>query len=109
MSRPVWFVSLLKKLFPHRLNLARLTRLPILGSLTDRLLFHGDGIIYLPQDSAIAINQSIDPLEEVVLPSRVVGHFIEQATCHWIMNECVCRSALHCTDYPVNLGCLFLG
>lgn len=28
---------------------------------------------------------------------------------HWIMNLCICRASTKCKDYPINLGCLFLG
>ncbi len=38
MSRPLWFVALLKKSFPQRFRLARLTHLPVIGALTDRSL-----------------------------------------------------------------------
>lgn len=26
-----------------------------------------------------------------------------------MMNECICRSASHCEDYPIEIGCLFIG
>jgi ferredoxin len=45
----------------------------------------------------------------VVVPSRLVEHFVEQAEVHWIMDFCLCRSAEGCEDYPDDLGCLFLG
>ena len=45
----------------------------------------------------------------MLLPSQVVEHFIEKANYHWIMNTCLCRDASKCKDYPVTLGCLFLG
>ena len=38
-----------------------------------------------------------------------LGHFIEKANYHWIMNSCICRVAEKCADYPHDLGCLFLG
>jgi len=109
MSRPVWFVKLLQKLFPQRFLLARLTRVPLVARIVDRLLFEGDDIIYLPRDRVIPVNQAIDNPGEMVLPSQVVEHFIEQANSHWIMNFCICRDAAKCEDYPVDLGCLFLG
>jgi len=45
----------------------------------------------------------------MVLPSQVVEQFIEKANYHWIMEWCICRSSTKCKDYPINLGCLFLG
>jgi ferredoxin len=105
----VWFVELIKKPFPQRFLLAELTKVPGLGQLIDRVLFDGDSILYLPTDQVIQINEAIEGVEEMVLPSQVVEHFIEQANHHWIMNDCICRDAEKCEDYPVDLGCLFLG
>ena len=121
MSRPRWFVYLLKVAFPSRALAARATHAPVLGSLVDRWLFEGDHLIYLPKDDAlqtgavirtdavIQIDEPVDLPEEMVVPSRVVEHFIEEAGTHWIMNSCICRDASHCEDYPIDLGCLFLG
>jgi len=109
MSRPVWMVELIKLAFPTRHQLAKLTRLPALGALVDRLLFHGDDIVYLPRDHVIPVGRSIEQPGEMVLPGQVVDHFIERANYHWIMNDCLCRDASHCADYPIDLGCLFLG
>ena len=109
MSQPVWFVKLVQRLFPHRFRLAKLTRIPIVGRITDHLLFEGDELIYLPQDRVIPVNQALDDPGEMVLPSQVVEHFVEKASCHWIMNSCICRDSMKCEDYPIDLGCLFLG
>jgi hypothetical protein len=108
MSRPVWVTTLLKKGFSRRFLLAKLTRVPILKRIMDFLLFEDDDIIYLPKDTVIQINQPLEP-ENMVLPSRIVEHFIEKAHYHWIMNTCICRDSMTCTDYPIELGCLFLG
>ena len=109
MSRPVWLVQLIKKTFPGRFAAAHATKMPLLGRLVDHWLFDGDDLIYLPKDKTIKVNQPIDQPGEMVLPSQVVEHFIEQAGYHWIMNTCICRDAEKCEDYPIDLGCLFLG
>ncbi|MBM3148515.1 MAG: 4Fe-4S ferredoxin [Chloroflexi bacterium] len=109
MSRPLWFVELLKIGFPGRFLIAELTKLPLIGKSLDRWLFDGDDMMYLPKDQVIQLNQRIDRPEEMVLPSQVVEHFIEKASHHWIMNKCICRDASRCKDYSINLGCLFLG
>jgi NAD-dependent dihydropyrimidine dehydrogenase PreA subunit len=109
VSRPVWFVELIKKTFPNRFAVARLTKWPVVGRLMDRWLSEGDDLIYLPRNEVIVINQSLDPPASTVLPSQVVDHFIEQAGYHWIMDRCICRDSEGCEDYPVDLGCLFLG
>lgn len=125
MARPLWFVTILKKSFPSRFRLARLTKLPIIGNLVDYMLFDGDSIIYLPKDTAvqpnqpthksvvgrvvIQINQPVEPRTDIVLPSSVVEYFIERTNYIWLMNFCICRLSEQCTDYPIELGCIFLG
>lgn len=109
MSRPLWFVKLLEKVYPLRFLAAKTTRLPIVDRVVEHLLFEGDDIVYLPQDRVIQIHQAVDMPEEMVLPSQVVAHFIEEANHHWVMDFCICREGNGCEDYPTDLGCLFLG
>jgi len=109
MARPLWFVKLLKKAFPNVKFIAKLTNLPILNKIFDILLFKGDNIIYLPQDKIIPINKQMGEFNEFMLPSQVLEYFINKAKHHWIMNFCICRSSMGCKDYPIDLGCLFLG
>lgn len=109
MSRPRWFVALLRKAYPGRFLAARLTRLPLLGHAIERLLLDGDRLIYLPRDGVIPVGEDVELGGSLVLPSQVVEHFIEQASTHWIMNTCLCRQSIGCQDYPIDLGCLFLG
>jgi len=109
MGRPVWFVGLIRKAYPQRFLAARATRLPLVGRMADRWLFEGDDLVYLPQDQVIQVNESVDMVRQEVVPSQVVDHFIEEANNHWIMNTCLCRESEGCEDYPIDLGCLFLG
>ncbi|HUX99851.1 MAG TPA: 4Fe-4S binding protein [Candidatus Deferrimicrobium sp.] len=113
MARPLWFVELIKKGFPRRFLIAKLTKIPILGKvfekLLDKLIFQGSEIIYLPKDQIIQVDRAITGSKEVVLPSQVVDYFIERAKYHWIMNFCICRASEKCKNYPIALGCLFLG
>lgn len=108
MSSPLWLVKAVKKAFPQRFLLAWMTRLPLIGRGIDCLLFGGDDIVYLPRDNTIRVNEEV-AAEDVVLPSQVVESFIEKAGYLWIMNTCICREASGCKDYPVELGCLFMG
>ena len=109
MARPLWFVELLKKTFPNIRFIAKLTRIPILGKFFDLAMFEGDEIIYLTQDSVIQVNKELNKEDDMVLPSQVLEYFINKANYHWIMNFCICRDSMQCKDYPINLGCLFLG
>ncbi|NVM29679.1 MAG: 4Fe-4S binding protein [Candidatus Helarchaeota archaeon] len=113
MARPMWFVNLLSKVFPSRFWIAKLTKFPIIGKvvvkLLDKLLFEGSDIVYLPKDQVVQVNQVVKRSGEVVLPSRIVEHFIKIANHHWIMDFCLCRRSEKCEHYPIDLGCLFLG
>jgi ferredoxin len=109
MSTPVWFVNFLKTIYPTRHSLAKLTRIPLIGSLVDHLLFRGDEIYVLPRDQTIQINEPLDQPQSTIIPSRVVEHYINKANHHWIMDFCICRDGDDCQDYPHELGCLFLG
>jgi len=109
MTRPIWFVNLLKKLFPKRFAFAKLTHLPGIGAVVDRMLFQGDDVIYLPKDNVIPVNVNLIQPENEVLPSKIVEYFINLAQHHWIMDFCICREGDVCQDYPTELGCLFLG
>jgi Pyruvate/2-oxoacid:ferredoxin oxidoreductase delta subunit len=117
MSRPLWLVSLIKRSFSRRFLLARATKAPAIGAALDRLLFDGDDLFYLPPDRlvragarrTVPVGQAVEAAADVVLPSQVVEHFIEQAGERWVMNACICRDASGCRDYPIDLGCLFLG
>ena len=109
MSSPVWFVNLIKKIFPQRFWVARLTRLPVLGALADWMVFAQDDMVYLPSNRSIAVNETIERPADMVLPSRVVDHFIESASYHCVMNFCLCRESNQCKDYPREYGCIFLG
>lgn len=109
MALPNWFVELLKKSFTARYLFAKMTHAPVFGQVVDHILFEGDDLIYLPKDGLIKVDEPIGEAEDVVLPSEVVTHFIEEANHHWIMDFCICRSSEDCQDYPIDYGCLFLG
>ena len=109
MARPIWFVNFLKKIYPQRRVFAKMTQIPWVGKIVDHVFFRGDEMIYLPLDQTIQINQEIEYEDSLVLPSQVVEHFINKASHHWVMDNCICRQGDDCQDYPQNLGCIFLG
>jgi ferredoxin len=109
MSRPLWLVHFLRRIYPTRFLVAKSTRLPVIGSILTRWLFDGDHMVYLPKNTVIPIHHPIDLPQDVVLPSQVVDHFIQEANYHWLMDNCLCRQSEGCKDYPIDLGCLFLG
>ena len=109
MSRPMWFVELLKRLYPSRQLFAKMTRFPPIGKIVDFFLFRGDEMFFLPRDETVEINTPLENPESVVLPYQVVEHFIREADHHWVMDACICREGDDCQRYPHNLGCIFLG
>lgn len=112
MARPLWIVNLLKKNFGLRYMGAEMTKWPVLGRVMERALFNGhqtgDALFYLPKDRVI-IHQNIEDQDNVVVPSSVVAHFIEESKYIFLMNECICRDAAGCKDYDHGIGCIFLG
>jgi len=113
MANPLWFVELLKQIYPYKRIIAKMTRIPGVGKIFYDLMFKEDGVIYLPKDNvvkmSIHVGKSIERPTDTILPSKIVKHFIEKARHRWIMNKCICRDSDQCKDYPIDLGCLFLG
>lgn len=44
-----------------------------------------------------------------MLPSEIAARFVEEANHLFIMDKCLCREADDCEDYPIGIGCLFMG
>ena len=109
MSRPIWFVNLLKWAFPSRHAMARMTHVPLIGRVVDHWIFRGDEMYMLPIDQTIQVHEDINQPQSMVIPSQVVDHYIKKANHRWIMDFCICRDGDKCGDYPRDLGCLFLG
>jgi len=93
MKEPL-LVKFLKRAFPHRFFVAKLSNVPIFKEVIDHMLFDGDNMIYLPKDQVVQMDQPPDNLGEMVLPSQVVEHFIEKANYHWFVHICLCRKLI---------------
>jgi NAD-dependent dihydropyrimidine dehydrogenase PreA subunit len=109
MARPNWLISFIKIFYPRKPSYWGLTRVPIIGWFIWRFLFKGDKMIFLPADRTIEVNVDVGEHENLVLPSKLVDHFIDNSDYHLIMNFCICRESMQCEDYPIEYGCLFLG
>ena len=109
MAHPMWLIKLIIKSFPNRFTIAKMSRIPGIGNIIDKLLFEDDDIIYLPHEGDIEVNKSFDLPTSMILPSQIVEHFIGISKYHWVMNWCICRKSSGCKDYPTDMGCLFLG
>lgn len=75
------------------------------------MLFDKTNLTILPKDSLIEIKleKSIEPPDNIVLPSQVVEYFIRKTNYRFIINFCICREAMHCKNHPIEYGCIFLG
>ncbi len=110
MAMPLFVVELIKKSFPHRSTVTKLTKYKAIGKIIEKALFEGDELVFLPHQQ-IYIDEEIKTGQDdqILLPYQVAEYFVEKAKFHWIMNKCICRDSMHCEKYPVELGCLFLG
>ncbi len=71
-----------------RFEVAEMTKWPLIGPVMEHALFNGhkngDTLFYLPKDRVV-INQQIEDQQNVVIPSEVVTHFIEEASHIFLM------------------------
>lgn len=117
MSRPLWFVELLKRMHPHAGTIAELTHHPLVGPVVDYALFKDDDLLVLPQEDVferratrrVQLDVELEPPESMVLPSQVVEHFVREARVHMLLEHCICRQAHDCSGFAHDLGCLMLG
>jgi ferredoxin len=106
---PLWVLGFIKRNFKFRFFYASLTKVPIPGSVIEYMFFHKDDMVYLPKDNVIVeVNQEI-PFTNTVLPSQIVHKYIDEADTHFVMNNCICRDSANCDDFPIEIGCLFMG
>ena len=91
--RPVWLVNLVKKVFPTRFSIAKLSKYSLFRKILMKLIFNGVDIIYLPKDERIIdINKTLDT-KSMVLPSKIVKNFIQKSNHRFLMEFCICRDA----------------
>ena len=56
----------------------------------------------------ISVNLPMGDYENVVVPYKVFEHFINKAS-NIVLRTCPCRERWDCQDYPIELGCIFMG
>ncbi len=83
---------------------AKTTKLPVVGKLVRVPLNdqHYD-VTFIP------INQELEHGDSTVIPREIVAEVIRRACHRVIIPMCLCRMGCRCQDYPMELGCLFLG
>jgi ferredoxin len=94
--------------FPRNLSHDNPTNNPNVAKMMEQFL-KDDDVICLPKDKVIRVEKSVSKGPDVVLPSKAVEYAIKRASHRVIMHFCICREAMQCNDYPIELGCIFLG
>jgi UDP-glucose 4-epimerase len=57
----------------------------------------------------IPINETLDPIEQEILPKKVFEHFFSKASNIFLLNDCPCRAYDGCTEHDISIGCMHLG
>jgi UDP-glucose 4-epimerase len=57
----------------------------------------------------LPIQQDIPIPANSILPRKLLETLVEQSSSRVVMNSCLCRTVEGCDDFPLDLGCLFLG
>lgn len=92
------------KFWPLNKTANRLAAQPFIGRLVDPVFNRSDyESVILPVHEALRADESI------VLPYALLAPLVEKADARVQLHNCICRSAEKCANYPVEIGCLFLG
>lgn len=59
--------------------------------------------------TAIPIQVRVDPPESAAVPLRVLMAVIGRASEIFVLDRCICRHSLRCTEKPVDIGCMAFG
>ena len=59
--------------------------------------------------STIPINKDIEGAEGIALPEEVLDRLIDISNYRVILEQCACRTIYGCKDYPIDVGCIFMG
>ncbi len=111
-------IALVKRIFHLRFMVAGWTRKSkIMDKITKKLLFEHDGTFFVPSSQSvknissqtIRMDYDISKPDMIVMPSDIIKSVINEADDIVIMNKCLCRNSSGCTDYPRDLGCIFVG
>ena len=77
-------------------------------TLMSTLIKREDVYYAVPKDNVIEVEASIEH-KNTFLPSKLIHHFIDEASNHAIARWCLCRTKMDCRNHPIEYGCLLLG
>ncbi len=98
------------KIFQFVARNARFFENAVVGSFLRRL-----ALIDKPEKNftqGYIVNLNVDVSEEVknvTLPIEYIRKAVKESSYRAIMHKCICRDGNHCSEYPIDLGCIFLG
>lgn len=111
-------VPVVKRIFHLRFKVAGLTRKSrAINKIIKKMLFEHDGTYFIPNDKSVTnlssenieMNFKAETPDKIVMPTDIIKSFIMESDDIVIMNKCLCRYSTDCEDYPIDLGCMFLG
>jgi Pyruvate/2-oxoacid:ferredoxin oxidoreductase delta subunit len=81
----------------------KLSRLPLVGPLIDRMAVRKRfKVVTIPVGAAVKSNPA-------VIPFDAARRLVDSASYIAVTDVCLCRESHSCRDYPIGLGCMFLG
>ena len=63
----------------------------------------------ITRSKILPLNAPIKKQAQAIIPYQLLDGVMEKAGCRVIMNECWCRKAMACNDYPIDFGCINIG
>lgn len=57
----------------------------------------------------VKVQAAIEQPPSISLPSEIIRQFIDEANYVWLMDKCLCRDTMQCKEYPIDIGCIFMG
>lgn len=111
-------IAVVKRIFHLRFMVAGWTKkYGVMDKIIKKMLFEHDGTYFIPSNQSVKnvhsetvdMNLDISKPDMVVMPSDIIKSVINESEDIVIMNKCLCRNSTGCTDYPRDLGCMFIG
>jgi ferredoxin len=85
-------------------------RKPVIGKLLKALTLMDRPDKNHTQAYVISLNEDLtNGSENVVLPIDIMRRAVRESSYRAIMHRCICRAGKDCAEYPINLGCIFIG
>lgn len=83
----------------------KVARAPVIGKVVSPVMWNEKNLdaTYLP------VGETVELEPGNVLPYRIIVDLVERASCRFVLNGCLCRTASRCENHPIETGCLFLG